>query len=421
MADSNDSGERIGELIAGRRKYLGLSEEDVARKLADASGYTPSRTDVWRWETEYEGRTPGPQYLPHLAEVLELDESRLRRARAATKAARRFKVSAPVSSAEVIARLLPADTELSPLGTTTGRTVGAADAEALLRRVHGIRLADDVLAGGDLVEAVIRELRSAIRLHNDTCHSEAVGRRLLSGVGELAQLAGWVATDSGGRADPVPLFRLGVAAAKQAEDGPLAAHLLGSWGYWEANRGNLQRGLDLVRAAGPEVSGGHVRVRSLTAARLAWVSTLARDHRTALTAIDTAMDQVDAADEKSPASADPRRWLYWVNRDEQEVMQARVYTQLHRPLRAVPLLRKVLAAYDASHAREYALYASWLAVALADANEPEEAAKSADRMFEVLAGLPSSRAQDRSRAVTTALRRFRDVPEAVEVLERWGV
>ncbi|MFC5661702.1 hypothetical protein ACFP3U_01755 [Kitasatospora misakiensis] len=189
MTDGNSSGERIGELIASRRKYLGLSEEDVARKLADASGYAPSRTDVWRWETEYEGRTPGPQYLPYLADVLELDESRLRRARAATKAARRFKVTAPVSSAEVVARLLPADTELSPLATTTGATVGAADAEALLRRVHGLRLAGDVLAGGDLVETVVRELRSAVRLHNDTCHSEAVGRRLLTGVGELAQLA----------------------------------------------------------------------------------------------------------------------------------------------------------------------------------------------------------------------------------------
>ncbi|MFH8381941.1 transcriptional regulator [Kitasatospora sp. NPDC018058] len=418
MAEHSNE-ERIGELIATRRRFLGLSEEDVARKLADASGYTPTRTDVWRWETEYEGRTPGPQYLPHLAKVLELDESRLRRARAATKAARRFKVTAPVSSTEVIARLLPADTEFSPLGTSTGNTVGAADAEALLRRIHGLRLADDVLAGGDLVETVVRELRSAVRLHNDTCHSEAVGRRLLTGVGELAQLAGWIATDSGGKADPAPLFRLGVAAAKQAGDGPLAAHLLGSWGYWEANRGDIRRGLGLVRVAEREAAGGPVRAQSLTAARVAWVSTLAGEQRTALTAIDTAMDQVDGADNDMAASADPRQWLYWVTRDEQEVMQARVYTQMHRPLRAVPLLRKVLAAYDASHAREYALYASWLSTALAEANEPEEAAKTAHRMFEVLAGVPSSREQDRAKTVICALRRYREVPEVAEVLAHW--
>nr|BFD96217.1 hypothetical protein KitaXyl93_75770 [Kitasatospora sp. Xyl93] len=38
------------------------------------SGSCPTRTDVWRWEAEYRGYTPGPYYLPHLGAVLELDE-----------------------------------------------------------------------------------------------------------------------------------------------------------------------------------------------------------------------------------------------------------------------------------------------------------------------------------------------------------
>ncbi|MFF4648033.1 transcriptional regulator [Streptomyces sp. NPDC001389] len=383
------------------------------------SGFTPTRTDVWRWESECEGRTPGPQYLPYLAVVLEVDEAALRRARAATKAARKLKIIAPVSPAEVLASVLTEDTGLSPLGTTTGNTVGASDAEGLLRRVHGLRLADDVLAGGDLVETVVRELKRSVTLYNNSSHSEAVGRRLLTGIGELAQLAGWVATDAGGRADPNRLFQIGVDAARQAGDAALASHLLGSWGYWLANTGDLKRGVELVRAADQEVRGGPVRARSLTSARLAWVHCLAGDQRAALTAMDTAMDQVDAADEEMTADADPRKWLYWVNRDEQEVMQARVCTQLHRPLRAVPLLRKVLASYDASHAREYALYNSWEVVALLDANEPEAAAASADRMFGVLAGIPSARALDRSNVVVSALRRHRQVPEVEDVLARW--
>lgn len=411
---------KIGDLIRARRLELGLSEEDVARRLASVSHRASvSRTEVWRWETGYENRTPGPFWLPHLATVLRLDEDRLRRARAASRAARRFAIPIPAAPAEVISSLLPPDTALSPLGTTTGRTLGAADAEALLRRVHGLRLADDVLAGGDLVETVVRELRRVTALYNSTCHTEAVGRRLLTGVGELAQLAGWVATDSTD-VDPRPLFNLGVHAARQAGDGPLTAHLLGSWGYWEANQGRVEQGLELVTAAEASVAGGPVRARSLTAARVAWVHTLAGHQRPALTAMSAAMDQVAAADEEMAAVQDPRQWLYWVNRAEQEVMQARVCTELHRPLRAVPLLRKVLAAYDPSHAREYALYLSWLAVALADANEPEESAATAARMFEVMAWIPSSRAHDRSRAVLTTLRHHRDVPEAAEVLAQWG-
>ena len=45
-------------------------------------------------------------------------------------------------------------------------------------------------------------------------------------------------------------------------------------------------------------------------------------------------------------------------------------------MRAIPILTDVLSGYDATHARELALYLSWLAIAWADANEPEEAAAS---------------------------------------------
>ncbi|MFJ9447203.1 transcriptional regulator [Kitasatospora sp. NPDC101235] len=416
--------ERIGLLIAARRRELGLSEEDVARKLADTGRCCPTRTDVWRWEVEYQGRAPGPLYLPLLAAVLDLDESRLRRARAASKAARAaaLAVPAPRTAAEVIADALPPDTELSPCGTSAGRTVGAADAEALLRRVHGLRLADDLLAGRDLVTQVSAELDAAILLHNNGCHTEAVGRRLLTAVGELAQLAGWAATDSGGRVDPVPLFRKGVAAARQAHDGALAAHLLGSWAYWESNRGRLGRALELLGAAGQQATTGDcLRARSLTSARTAWVAALCGDQRTALGAISTTLDQVDQADAELPASTDPRLWLYWVTRAEHDVMAARVYTTLHRPLRAVPLLRTVLADYNSAHAREYALYSSWLVTALLDGGEPEEAAAVADTMFAAAAAIPSSRAADRTRTAVTALRHHQDdIPEVAEVLARWS-
>jgi hypothetical protein len=370
---------------------------------------------VWRWETEYEGRTPGPLWLPHLAAVLGIPLDTLRVARAVSREKRRRGIPETAAPAEVLARLLPPDEPLAPGGTSTGRRIGHADVEALLRRVHGLRLADDVLAGGDLVETLVRQLRAARQLYESTSHTERIGQRLLVAIGELAQLAGWVATDTGGAVDPQPLFRLGVHAAQQAEDGPLTAHLLGSWGYWVANTADRRHGLELVRAAEAAVGGGSLRARSLTSARLAWTGALAGDAQYALRMMGTAMQQIDDAD---PAEDAGRLWLYWVNRAEQEVMEARVYTELHRPLRAVPLLRRVLAGYDASHAREYALYASWLATALLDANEPEEAASVARQVLEVSAALPSSRVADRSQVMLRALRKHASVPEFAEVLAR---
>lgn len=283
--------------------------------------------------------------------------------------------------------------------------------------MHGLRLADDVLAGGDLVETCVRELRRTVHLFNETSHTEAVGQRLLVAVAEMAQLAGWVATDTGGRVDAEPLFRLGASAAGQAGDGALAAHLLGSWGYWRANTGDPRRGLELVRAGGAAAGTGVPLVaRSLTSARLVWTSALAGDGEGALRAMGEAMEQITDAD---PGEAADRLWLYWVDGSEQEVMQARVATQLHRPLRAVPLLRGVLAGYDPTHVREYALYLSWLVTALLDANETEEAAAQAHRMFEITSSVPSTRAADRGDIVLAALRHHRCAPEVAEVLAAW--
>ncbi|MER5459743.1 hypothetical protein ABT010_03420 [Streptomyces sp. NPDC002668] len=109
-----------------------------------------------------------------------------------------------------------------------------------------------------------------------------------------------------------------------------------------------------------------------------------------------------------------------MNREELEVMDARVFTELRRPLRAVPLLRDVLERYDATHAREVALYRSWLAVALADANEPEQAAEEARNVIDASGDLSSERTAERARAVLHRLKEFEDVPEAREVLADHG-
>lgn len=101
-------------------------------------------------------------------------------------------------------------------------------------------------------------------------------------------------------------------------------------------------------------------------------------------------------------------------------MDARVFTELGRPLRAVPLLQDVLGRYDATHAREVAVYRSWLAVALADVNEPEQAAEEARRVIDASGDLSSERAAERARTVLRRLKEYEDVPEARDVLTDYG-
>lgn len=101
-------------------------------------------------------------------------------------------------------------------------------------------------------------------------------------------------------------------------------------------------------------------------------------------------------------------------------MDARVYTELRRPLRAVPLLSRVLREYPVTSTRERALYESWLAVAYADANEPEYAAAVASRVISLSGDVASARASERVRVVLSRLAEYRSVPEVREVLDSVG-
>ncbi|WP_234430541.1 hypothetical protein [Streptomyces sp. NRRL F-4489] len=164
--------------------------------------------------------------------------------------------------------------------------------------------------------------------------------------------------------------------------------------------------------AGPDAPA---TARALFFDRVAWAHTRVGEAQPAMRALGQAHDALAEADGRAAPT-----WAYWVSREELEVMDARVFTELRRPLRAVPLLTQVLRRYDATHAREVALYRSWLAVALADANEPERAAEEARRVVSASLDMASDRIASRARVVLRRLQRFRDVPEVGDVLHDHG-
>jgi hypothetical protein len=160
--------------------------------------------------------------------------------------------------------------------------------------------------------------------------------------------------------------------------------------------------------AGPDASP---KARALFFDRVAWAHAQAGQAQPAMRALGEAHDALSA-----DCAGETPQWAYWVSREELEVMDARVHTELRRPLRAVPLLSRVLERYEATHARELALYLSWLAVAYVDANEPEAAASTAARMLDLSAGLTSDRTAERTRIVLRRLTQFGDVSEVSAVL-----
>jgi hypothetical protein len=406
--------ERLGVLLHRLRTGRGWSCQRLAEELNDCSGrHTLTRIEVWRYEREK--RLLGRTWLPYYARVLGVAQEELERARAVSlrhrQALQRPEAQEP---GEVLASLLP---EPGPFTVASarggrGRRLGERDADALFGRVHGLRLADDVMGGRDLIGPVSRELQRAVGLYRVSSHTTGVGRRLLTAIGELAQIAGWVASDAGAHQEAERMYRLGISAAKEAGDTVGEANLISCLAYQEANAGSPERAVVLARTA-VHVAGHSAppRARALLSDRLAWAQAQAGDASGAVRALGEADEALEGFDGMPDAG-----WLYWVSRDELEVMAARVFTELHRPLRAVPLLTGVLARYNTAHAREIALYASWLAIAYADAGEPEEAVAVAARML-ALGTLGSARAAERTTAVAGALRRFATVPAVAELLD----
>ncbi|MFI9252469.1 helix-turn-helix transcriptional regulator [Streptomyces sp. NPDC053069] len=399
-------GSAIGANIRQQRERLGWSQARLAREVCRAAGVVGEpvgRQEVSRWET---GKRTPREWLPFLAAALAVPVETLCEPQTPTEP--------PLPT---LADFLPAEDPLEPLTARASGRIGIRQVDDLQQRVHSLRLADDFLAGGDLMRPALRELRKAVRMFREHSYSDLTGRQLLVQIGELAQIAGWIASDAGQHAEAERIYRLGLSAATQAEDRTLAGNLAGSLAYQLSNTGRELEGLDLARAAldgaGPDAPP---KARALYFDRVAWAATKAggvENSQTAMRALGEAGEALTADSEGTESPA----YLYWVDAGELRVMESRVYTELRRPLRAVPLLREVLGQYDATHTREMALYLSWLAVAYADANEPEEAAATAQRMLTLSADLSSERTAERGRVVLARLAEYADVPEVRVVLD----
>jgi tetratricopeptide (TPR) repeat protein len=395
-------GEGVAYMIRRLRTTLGWSQSRLAREMCRAAGLPDGalgRQDVYRYE---KGTRSPREWLPALASALGVPLSEMQEA-----------VRCPVSGPPVtVTDFLPDTEPLTPLTVRQGRRIGVGDVADLAARVHRLRLADDFLAGGDLIGRALRELKSAVRLYRAGSYTDDVGRALLSQIGELSQIVGWIAADAGRRDEAERVYRLGLSASRQAEDTTLAGNLAGSLAYMWSNNGQAGKAIELARASLTEEAPP--KARALAWDRLAWAHTQARQAQPAMAALGRASEALatDSAAVESP------RYTYWLDRGELDIMECRVYTELRRPLRAVPILKSVLETYDVTRTREHALYLSWLAVAYADANEPEEAGAVTARIMAMSEDMASDRIRDRLRVVIARLAPHGDVPEVRRVLDR---
>ena len=411
-ADTTSLGTRLREERTKRRMSPhALAEAFLQEASARDRRRMPAVDDIVRtiYGHEADEHPPGPWYRILYSAVFEIPEEELFEELLEQRKKGRHSASSRMTS------LLPPGGLSEQLASAGAKSIRIGSIEDLFRRVHALRLADDLLSGGDLLGPAFRELDAAERAHKASTNTGQEKRDLLRIIGECAQIAGWIASDAGQHQRAADTYQRGIDVARLAGDGVLESNLTGSLAYQISNVGAdpakaVRLASTAVEAAGPH---GPSRARALAWDRVAWAHAKAQDAQEAMRALGEASDALADYDAKLP---DPG-YLYWVDAGELQIMEARVYTELRRPLRAVPLLLDVLSRYDAAHARELTLYMSWLAVALADANEVEEAAATARRMFELGSNVASVRTAQRERVVLDRLEPHRDVPAVRELLE----
>ncbi|WP_329545580.1 XRE family transcriptional regulator [Streptomyces sp. NBC_01356] len=383
--------ERVGTLARGHGSVT--SFEKVAR-IADALripghmlGLAPRG-----WETP----APVHRALARAAHVSDADGDELRRREF-------FKASAGVG-------LVVALPELNR--PRMGGRVGSDLPERLRQRTARLRRLDDVLGGGDTYRVYLGEYEATKALLRDSTYTEETGRALLSVLAEQAQQAGWAAFDGGRHTDATGLYEASHRAAADARDNALAGNALAFLAYQAVN-GDRQAAIEIAArscaTAGPSAPKG---VRALLYERLAWacaVAGLAAETERALAAAESALAEVDDAPQPD--------WVAWVDRNELQIMTGRCWTELQRPLRAVPVLETALAQYDDTHARDKSLYLSWLASSYLHAGEIEEAAAVTGRAFELSAEVASVRPRERLNPVLDRLGEHRALPAVAAVLD----
>jgi tetratricopeptide (TPR) repeat protein len=138
----------------------------------------------------------------------------------------------------------------SGIGIKTGRKrIGDQEVVQIRAVTEAFRSFDNAYGGGLTREAVIGHLTSAASLVEDTTYTEEVGRKLITGMGDLAAVAGWMCHDVSMHAAAQRYFLLALQAAKEADDPNLGAHVLSCMARQAGHLGRPGDALELVHLA----------------------------------------------------------------------------------------------------------------------------------------------------------------------------
>jgi len=298
-------------------------------------------------------------------------------------------------------------------GTGTISRTGTGSLRAI---VTAYRSLDDEIGPAPLRAGVASHLQVVEGLRG-AGKTEEVERDLGRIAGELEQLSGWLAQDSGDRRAARTYYRKALATARRVGDRTLAAYTLG---WMSVLEGDLRRPTDAVTYADAGVEEARCsESHRLTAAllvRSARANGQAGDGDAVKERIDAARGELArAADSKSESPS----FIYWFDEPELEPQAGKAFVFLSAPREAEPLLRMRVASLKGRPdlVKFHASTNGDLALCLAQAEEVPEAARIGIEVDQLREQCPSEWVRRQLLQLRGMLHDSRD-PAAVELRER---
>lgn len=297
---------------------------------------------------------------------------------------------------------------------SAGSRIGSSTVATLRANMARLRPLDDHLGGADTYRLYVAEVERTAGLLKSASFSGATRQELLALFAEQAQQAGWAAFDAGWQREAQQLYERSFTAAREAHDAALAGNSLALRAYQALSNGSVA--VELTdKSCSIAANGVHPAVKSLLYQRGAWTYAVTGDAHKAARALGLAEDALSDTKVDAPAPD----WASWAhNTIELQIMAGRCWTELHKPLRAVPALEAAMADYGDSHARDKALYLSWLADAYLDGGEVEAATAVTDHALTLATAVASSRPHQRLGAVLDRFEQHETEPGVSDLLAR---
>ncbi|MCQ8773091.1 Tat pathway signal protein [Streptomyces telluris] len=133
---------------------------------------------------------------------------------------------------------------------TSTRPIDAGDVESVQEMVTFFSRRDQRRGGGDARSALVAYLRTDIATYlNGRFRTEQVRQHMFTAAGEAAYLAGWTAFDAGEHALAQEYFSLAVRLAAEADDAPLAGHILRAMAHQALDLGHTRAAVTLADAS----------------------------------------------------------------------------------------------------------------------------------------------------------------------------